>query len=657
MKKLLAILLLLAVPVFAQVVYPPEGASGGNGTRVLWWDFTGTSGTHFGSGVINSGNQTQIDGTVPHPGVVQVGNNSNANGGVYWQVGGFSFLIGGGEAFVIVFQVDAATDVVAHLGFQDSFTAAEPTDGVYLNIDGTTLDGMTADNGTRSTTTSSYTISTGTWYTGRVTVNSDASSVSYSLNDDTGTLLWSDTLATNIPTTAGRTTGAGATAYKTTAADADFISYDYVEAASPVLAARGAGGGAGVNFSGGLTWPLLGPDGSATAPSYSIASAPSSGMWGASGAIIVSGADGSGTDAAGGTVALQGGASTGTGGGGEFNVQVTPKGATSGSTPNSYSPVIVANAGGTVTIGGLDTIENSLVGDTIIAASDRAASVTDIEAGKLYLRGGLSTGAAAPGVIRLQTGTTLGSGTTQQTATTRMTIDEADVTATVPFLQADGADTGPSYSFTDNTTAGLWDSSDHIILQGKRASGTDTASTGTYLRSGVGTGTAAGGNISLTIAPGGAASGSSLNTLQGAFFAHGAQGYVNIGGVDVNGYSTPSLSSWMGVDSAAGNTDYDGGAVVIRGGFGTGAGVPGWIYLRTGSALGSGSTQQTESNRLIIKPQGPVVSDSGTKPTCDSTIRGVLWRDQGGAGVADTFEVCAKNSSDTYAWYALATIP
>lgn len=50
-------------------------------------------------------------------------------------------------------------------------------------------------------------------------------------------------------------------------------------------------------------------------------------------------------------------------------------------------------------------------------------------------------------------------------------------------------------------------------------------------------------------------------------------------------------------------------------------------------------------------------SDLGTRPTCDAAHRGSTWYDAGGAGVADTFEVCAKSSGDAYSWYALATIP
>ena len=44
---------------------------------------------------------------------------------------------------------------------------------------------------------------------------------------------------------------------------------------------------------------------------------------------------------------------------------------------------------------------------------------------------------------------------------------------------------------------------------------------------------------------------------------------------------------------------------------------------------------------------------TGTRPTCDSTTRGTVWYVAGGAGVADTFEVCRKDAADTYAWVSL----
>jgi hypothetical protein len=64
----------------------------------------------------------------------------------------------------------------------------------------------------------------------------------------------------------------------------------------------------------------------------------------------------------------------------------------------------------------------------------------------------------------------------------------------------------------------------------------------------------------------------------------------------------------------------------------------------------SGSGFATE---LEHTSDGTRVKSPNAKPTCDSTRRGFMYRVEGGAGVADTFEVCAKDAGDAYAWRAL----
>lgn len=58
------------------------------------------------------------------------------------------------------------------------------------------------------------------------------------------------------------------------------------------------------------------------------------------------------------------------------------------------------------------------------------------------------------------------------------------------------------------------------------------------------------------------------------------------------------------------------------------------------------------SDAAVVKynANGLRLVDTGSRPTCDSTIRGQLFYDAGGAGVADTVAVCAKDSGDSYAW-------
>lgn len=47
---------------------------------------------------------------------------------------------------------------------------------------------------------------------------------------------------------------------------------------------------------------------------------------------------------------------------------------------------------------------------------------------------------------------------------------------------------------------------------------------------------------------------------------------------------------------------------------------------------------------------GGMILGTATRPTCDSTYRGAFWYVAGGAGVADTVAVCAKDGADAYAW-------
>ncbi|OGC38680.1 hypothetical protein A2155_00905 [candidate division WWE3 bacterium RBG_16_52_45] len=47
---------------------------------------------------------------------------------------------------------------------------------------------------------------------------------------------------------------------------------------------------------------------------------------------------------------------------------------------------------------------------------------------------------------------------------------------------------------------------------------------------------------------------------------------------------------------------------------------------------------------------GVRLNTATAQPTCDSSARGTLWFTQGGAGVKDELEVCAKDAGDAYAW-------
>ena len=85
-----------------------------------------------------------------------------------------------------------------------------------------------------------------------------------------------------------------------------------------------------------------------------------------------------------------------------------------------------------------------------------------------------------------------------------------------------------------------------------------------------------------------------------------------------------------------------GGSLTLKGGAGTSGIANGGALILAGGA-----------NSSTGEPGAVAISDGGTKPTCDAARRGSGWYDAGGAGAADTFEVCRKDASNVYAWVTL----
>lgn len=66
-----------------------------------------------------------------------------------------------------------------------------------------------------------------------------------------------------------------------------------------------------------------------------------------------------------------------------------------------------------------------------------------------------------------------------------------------------------------------------------------------------------------------------------------------------------------------------------------------------------GVNADASEEKARVLANGGLKIATGTKPTCDSTYRGTLYYVAGGAGVADTYEVCKKDAGDAYAWASI----
>lgn len=77
------------------------------------------------------------------------------------------------------------------------------------------------------------------------------------------------------------------------------------------------------------------------------------------------------------------------------------------------------------------------------------------------------------------------------------------------------------------------------------------------------------------------------------------------------------------------------------------------VYLQPfGGRVMIGTSSFQSSDKFVVN--GPFrIMDTGTKPACSSSLPAMFWYDAGGAGVKDTYEVCAKDAANVYAWRTL----
>jgi len=74
------------------------------------------------------------------------------------------------------------------------------------------------------------------------------------------------------------------------------------------------------------------------------------------------------------------------------------------------------------------------------------------------------------------------------------------------------------------------------------------------------------------------------------------------------------------------------------------------MYITNSNTTGNVGIGTDAPGEKLEVDGGVRLNTSTAKPTCDSTHRGTFWVAQGGAGVKDTVEVCAKDAADAYAW-------
>ena len=168
---------------------------------------------------------SQIPTGIQRTGWVALKSSGSANSGYRYMTDVDSILLAGGERIELNFIINSSTNLKLRFGFQNSNTSAAPNYGVWFALNGTTLTGETIDTSSAATTASNYTVSLYTVYRAEIILNEDAALATFTIYDANGDVLWTDTLATNIPIAEGEELGQGVIAYEAVAGTSVILVY------------------------------------------------------------------------------------------------------------------------------------------------------------------------------------------------------------------------------------------------------------------------------------------------------------------------------------------------------------------------------------------------------------------------------------------------
>jgi hypothetical protein len=186
----------------------------------------------FASGAVNGGSCINSGlANANHPGVIAFRDAATtANSGFRMTALSDSIIIGGGELAVSVFNLRSARSTqTVRFGILETTDNTTPTKGVWLemvgNGTGVVITGKTVNGGAITSSGTTYTAAVSTWYSARIELTS-ASSATFTVYNASGTSLWTDTIATTVPT---GTTGFGIIAHDSSSDGATvMLDLDYI---------------------------------------------------------------------------------------------------------------------------------------------------------------------------------------------------------------------------------------------------------------------------------------------------------------------------------------------------------------------------------------------------------------------------------------------
>ena len=209
---------------------------------------TGAIGIWQGTGIGSGGSGLNVPNasrTAKHPGVTLLKNGTSANTGYLLRSNNINIVTTPNQEMNFIFNMIATaasgynTNTVLRMGFMDSSTAAESTDGIVLCKDAGSNDifGKVISNGSATSTSTLATLAAETWYHGKIKVDSAGTAVTFTVYDEAGTSLGSATISSGLPTGASRLYGTGVALWHSTETTSrDLLYLDFMDIYMPGLA-------------------------------------------------------------------------------------------------------------------------------------------------------------------------------------------------------------------------------------------------------------------------------------------------------------------------------------------------------------------------------------------------------------------------------------
>lgn len=152
-----------------------------------------------------------------HPGILRLPTAASASTGRAVHVGADEILLGDRTEFSCLFKINSvAAAQVLRIGFFDSLGTGADVDALCFELSAAnTIRGLASSNSSVTNTGTTYSsFAVDTWYLANMVLDGTAE---FKLCSEGGTVLWSSTVSTNIPTGAGRTLTFGWRHYTTNA--------------------------------------------------------------------------------------------------------------------------------------------------------------------------------------------------------------------------------------------------------------------------------------------------------------------------------------------------------------------------------------------------------------------------------------------------------